>query len=119
MARQPRKLAGIGAADLSDMNAINAYVGPMREVIVDGQTLRLQNGQTPGGIPLATQAGLTAGMNEAKRRGKRVDLSANPTLADLPEEGDYMFARNTQTGKLSFWHNAQGVIKDAFDPGTF
>ena len=119
MARQPRKLAGIGAADLPDMPAINAYVGPMREVIADGLTLRVQNGQTPGGIPLATQAGLTAGVVEAKRRGKRVDLAGNPTLVDLPEDGDYMFALNTQTGKLSIWHNKQGVIKDALDPGSF
>lgn len=53
MARQPRQLAGIGAADLPDQDAVNAYVGPPREVVVAADGLRIHNGTTPGGIPLA------------------------------------------------------------------
>lgn len=53
MAREPRQLAGIGASDLPDLDAIKNYVGPPREVIVDGKTLRVQDGSSPGGLALA------------------------------------------------------------------
>jgi hypothetical protein len=51
MARQPRRLAGIGAADIPDAAAFDAYVGPPREVTVDPVRLlmRLHDGSTPGG----------------------------------------------------------------------
>lgn len=56
MARQPRQLAGIGAADLPDQAAVNAYVGPPREVVVAADGLRIHDGATPGGIALARRS---------------------------------------------------------------
>ncbi|MBF9234680.1 hypothetical protein [Microvirga alba] len=54
MARQPRQLARQGAAaDLPNRAAVDAYAGPAGEVISDGQRLRLQDGSTPGGLPVA------------------------------------------------------------------
>lgn len=54
MARIPRKLAGIGATDLPDAAAFDAYVGPSREVTVDPSRgiIALHDGVTPGGIPI-------------------------------------------------------------------
>ena len=53
MARQPRRIAGLGASDLPTRAAIDGYVGPSREVVSDGETLRLHDGVTPGGIRMA------------------------------------------------------------------
>ncbi len=54
MTRVPRRLAGIGAADLADSTAFDAYVGPAREVTVDPLRglIRLHDGATPGGLSL-------------------------------------------------------------------
>lgn len=65
MARQPRRLAGIGATDLPDAGAFDSYVGPAREVTVDParSLIALHDGVTPGGkrFPsLATPASTTA-----------------------------------------------------------
>jgi hypothetical protein len=51
MARIARKIAGIGASDLPDAAAFDAYVGPSREVTVDYQRgiIALHDGVTPGG----------------------------------------------------------------------
>ena len=51
MAREPRKLAGIGASDLPNAAAFDAYVGPAREVTVDPLRgiIALHDGSTPGG----------------------------------------------------------------------
>ncbi|MBB5762394.1 hypothetical protein HNR01_002014 [Methylorubrum rhodesianum] len=49
MPRQARQLAGIGATDLPSQAAIDAYIGPPRELVVGTETLHLQDGQTPGG----------------------------------------------------------------------
>jgi hypothetical protein len=60
MSRQPRRLARIGAsADLSNMAAVLAYVGPSGELIADGKTLRVQDGVKPGGIPLQVSGSVT------------------------------------------------------------
>jgi hypothetical protein len=45
-----------GTADLPDRASVLAYKGPPGEPIWDGEALRLQDGQTPGGIPLATRS---------------------------------------------------------------
>lgn len=51
MARIRRRLAGIGAADLPDDVAFDAYIGPAREVTVDPvrEIIALHDGVTPGG----------------------------------------------------------------------
>ena len=51
MARIPRRTAGIGASDLPDAIAFDAYVGPAREITVDQQRgiIALHDGVTPGG----------------------------------------------------------------------
>jgi hypothetical protein len=51
MARIPRKLAGIGASDLPNAAAFDAYVGPAREVAVDQSRgiIALHDGVTAGG----------------------------------------------------------------------
>lgn len=50
--RVPRRFAGIGAADLADSAAFDAYVGPSREVIVDHLRgiIALHDGTTAGGV---------------------------------------------------------------------
>lgn len=65
MARQPRRLAGIGAADLVNAAAFDSYIGPSRELVVDPvrSIIALHDGVTPGGkrFPsLATPASTTA-----------------------------------------------------------
>lgn len=56
MARIPRRLAGIGASDLSDNLEFDAYIGPAREVTVDPQRgiLALHDGTTLGGKQFRT-----------------------------------------------------------------
>lgn len=51
MARIARRIAGIGASDLPDAAAFDAYVGPAREITVDQQRgiIALHDGVTPGG----------------------------------------------------------------------
>lgn len=52
MARIPRKLAGIGATDIPDTVAFDAYIGPARELTVDHVRgiLSLHDGVTQGGF---------------------------------------------------------------------
>jgi hypothetical protein len=52
MTRVPRRLAGIGAADLANTAAFDAYIGPTREVTVDHQRgiVSLHDGSTAGGL---------------------------------------------------------------------
>ncbi len=53
MPRQARQLAGIGASDLPNQAAVDAYKGPPREIIVGAETLHVQDGVTAGGIRVA------------------------------------------------------------------
>ncbi|GJE61696.1 hypothetical protein [Methylobacterium trifolii] len=53
MARQKRQFMRQGVADLPDRATVNAYAGASGEPIFDGDTLRIMNGTTPGGILLA------------------------------------------------------------------
>jgi hypothetical protein len=57
MARIPRRLAGIGASDIPNEAAFDAYVGPSREVTVDPTRglVRLHDGSTPGGKPVGNE----------------------------------------------------------------
>ena len=63
MARQPRQLAGIGASDLPNQNAVESYKGPPREVVIGADTLRFHDGDTPGGIPVARRDEQFAAIN--------------------------------------------------------
>lgn len=53
MARQKRQFMRQGVGDLPDRPAVLAYVGAPGEPIFDGERLRMHDGVTPGGIPLA------------------------------------------------------------------
>lgn len=57
MARIPRRLAGIGASDISNAAEFDAYVGPSREVTVDPDRglMRIHDGSTPGGKSVAAE----------------------------------------------------------------
>lgn len=59
MPRQARQLAGIGASDLPNQAAVDAYVGPPREIVVGAETVHIQDGQTPGGIRVPTRTEAT------------------------------------------------------------
>ena len=60
MARQPRRIAGVGAADIPDAAAFDAYVGPPREMTADPARgmLRLHDGTTPGGLEVGGGGGV-------------------------------------------------------------
>lgn len=53
MARQKRQFMRQGVADLLTRASVLAYVGAPAEPIFDGERLRIHDGATPGGIPLA------------------------------------------------------------------
>lgn len=53
MARQPRRFMRQGVGDLPTRAAVKVYAGPSGEPIFDGETLRIQDGVTPGGVILA------------------------------------------------------------------
>lgn len=81
MARIPRRLAGVGASDLANSAAFDAYVGPSRELTVDParSLLALHDGSTPGGIrfpSLSTPASTTvAGVAELATSAETIDGS--------------------------------------------
>lgn len=52
MARQRRQFMRQGVADLPTRVQVDAYVGAPGEPIFDGETLRIHDGVTPGGIRL-------------------------------------------------------------------
>lgn len=104
MPRQPRQLAGIGASDLPDLAACKSHIGAPREVIADGQTLRVHDGVTPGGIPMATR--------------KTPSMNRDPTPADIPK-GEWTPWTNTVTGKSSIWQNVNGQVFDMINGKEF
>lgn len=53
MPRQKRQFMRQGVADLPDRAAVKSYVGAPAEPIFDGDRLRMHDGATVGGIPLA------------------------------------------------------------------
>ena len=104
MPRQPRLLAGIGASDLPNAEACKTYKGPAREVIADGETLRVQDGVTSGGIPLATRKIPTKGRD--------------PTAADIAQ-GEWTLWRNSATDVTSVWVNLTGTPVDMLNKTEF
>lgn len=80
MTRIPRKLAGVGAADIPDASAFDAYVGPSREVTVDPQrgVIALHDGSTPGGVRFTPGGAGAGGLPPAP--GGRISLTSGVAL---------------------------------------
>ncbi|CAO4178779.1 hypothetical protein [Methylorubrum populi] len=83
MARQPRQLAGIGASDLPNQAAVDAYKGPPREIVVGTETIHIQDGQTPGGIPLARRSDVALKVDNTLPLAG--DLLSRPTEGKIRE----------------------------------
>ena len=90
MTRIPRRIAGIGASDLPDAAAFDAYVGPAREITVDPQRgiIALHDGVTPGGH-IFTDTALTG-----KLFSGRVGIS----VSDFATGGDHLYIIPTDFG---------------------
>lgn len=89
--RQSRQHAGVGAKDLPNQAAIDAYVGPPREIIVGTDRVHAQDGVTPGGNPLArfddvlrfaTRAAAIAALSLAFAKADRIELAGYATPGD-------------------------------------
>lgn len=78
MARIPRRLAGIGATDLSNSAAFDAYTGPAREVTLDPSRgiLALHDGVTAGGKRFYNTPMITPQLFGAKGDGVTNDTTA-------------------------------------------
>ncbi|WSG73089.1 hypothetical protein U8P80_16260 [Rhizobium beringeri] len=112
MTRVPRRLAGVGAADLSNSAAFDAYVGPAREVTVDPARgiVALHNGTTPGGTQFKIDALSTVGAFTPQGRLSMVsgvavpssDVVAGTTLYYVPCIGT----------RVPVWDGAQMALRD-------
>lgn len=82
MARVPRLLAGIGAPDIANAAAFDAYVGPSRELVVDPDrgVIRLHDGVTVGGKQIASEKSKLIVTNLAVTAGSGTLTSANGVL---------------------------------------
>ncbi|RXT29374.1 hypothetical protein B5P46_11885 [Rhizobium leguminosarum] len=96
MARIPRKLAGIGAADLSDAAEFDAYVGPSRELTVDPVRgiLALHDGATAGGRRFLT------GQTALAAATVRVVDTTGLSIATSYDAGDAIDGVTLQAGDL-------------------
>lgn len=101
MARTPRKLAGIGASDLPDAAAFDAYIGPAREVTVDPARgiVALHDGLTAGGKRFASSTALQPGDIGVTVQGKLsgtlgqvvgFNAQGNAVATNLPNTGDML-----------------------------
>jgi hypothetical protein len=86
MTRVPRRFAGIGAADLADNTAFDAYIGPAREVVVDHVRgiIALQDGVTAGGkrALMQSQRGAANGVASLDAGGQVPSGQLGPALLD-------------------------------------
>jgi hypothetical protein len=112
MARQPRKLAGIGAADLANAAAFDAYVGPTRELTVDHVRgiLALHNGTTPGGAQFKLDALSTVGAFTPQGRLSVVSGVAVPT-SDVVAATTLYYVPCIGT-RVPVWDGAQMTLRD-------
>ncbi len=78
MARTPRRIAGIGAADITNATAFDAYVGPAREITADPARgiLALHDGATAGGKRFLNTPVITPQLFGAKGDGVTNDTAA-------------------------------------------
>ncbi|NTF62096.1 hypothetical protein G6L91_11520 [Agrobacterium rhizogenes] len=86
MTRVPRRFAGIGATDLANASAFDAYVGPAREVTVDQnrKIIALHDGVTAGGVRvlMSTQLGAVNGVASLDSSGQIPVAQLGPALLD-------------------------------------
>lgn len=113
-----RRLASIGADELTSQQALNNYVGPAREVIVGDDTLRLQDGATPGGIRLAREdRTLTATLAAVGRRRPRSTVNKIGERASVLDYIDSQFhaAIKARTSSQDVGPDILKAIQDAED----
>ncbi len=108
MARIPRRLAGIGAADLADSAAFDSYVGPAREITVDyvRNIIALHDGVTPGGkqFPsLSTPAStLVAGI---------VELATNAETIEGSDANRVVSPASLKASRIAFKAHKNNVVQ--------
>ena len=87
MARIPRKLAGIGATDIPNADAFDAYIGPAREITVDQQRgiIALHDGTAPGGHQFRKDD--QDAVVEAQLRKNTLDATRAPLPTDDETKG--------------------------------
>lgn len=111
--RVPRRLAGIGAADLANSAAFDAYIGPSREVTVDHVRglLRLHDGSTAGGINLF---GSTLTMIASRTALAAVDTTKTTSiyLKELGREGVFLWMTGDYSARITA-DPAQGIYVKA------
>lgn len=111
MSRIARRIAGIGASDLPNAAAFDAYVGPAREITVDHHRgiIALHDGETPGGKQFdGLLDGHSANYFATAEQGNKADSAIQPNaLAEIIEiitddiESKVPLAGGTLTGPLT------------------
>lgn len=93
MARQKRQFMRQGVADLPDRASVLAYIGAPGEPIFDGESLRMHDGSTPGGIRLSALGPLTVNDQDATIGALVTFVSVKPLSATrtitLPDHAIY------------------------------
>ncbi|WP_020095678.1 hypothetical protein [Methylobacterium sp. 285MFTsu5.1] len=82
MPRQKRQFMRQGVSDLPTRTSVKAYVGAPGEPIFDFSTLRMQDGVTPGGIPLLSPAN-DLGLSDGEKAQMRLNIGV-PAPQDMP-----------------------------------
>lgn len=122
MPRIARRIAGIGASDLPNAAAFDAYVGPAREIVVDPVRgiVALHDGETPGGKqfniddPIGDGAVTLAKVDEAvldsaNHTGRRT--TDFQTVADLLADEDLAYSAASPALTVT---SGQGVTAQGF-----
>lgn len=115
MTRVPRRLAGIGAADLADAAAFDSYTGPSREVTVDyiRGIIALHDGSTAGGLQFLKASSIIATV------ANRTTLAAIDTtkttsiyLRESGREGVFLWMTGDYSAQIAA-DTAQGIYVKA------
>lgn len=115
MARQPRRLAGIGATDLPDATAFDAYTGPARELTVDPVRgiVALHDGATAGGIQFTPAGGgdtLRQFCHNGAMQVWQNPFVTNANVAHLTPMADgFVFGNNSNVGAEKFTASKETV----------
>lgn len=101
MARIARRLAGIGATDLMNAAAFDAYIGPAREITVDPvrKIIALHDGVTAGGQQFFSDAVLPDELAAVATSGQYADLLGLPALGSAAGADTEDFATAAQGAK--------------------